>query len=471
MKKLRDIYPIDSDVELKNIKINSKEVEPGDLFVCTMGVSADRHDFIDEAIQNGAAAIVVSRDVGEKKVPVIRVLDTNRELVPLAKRFYDFQEEDLSLIGVTGTNGKTTIALMIQHLLGEVCGYMGTNGIISKSFSEKIRNTTPDADRLYRYFRRFVLDGCRYLSMETSSEAFFRNRLDGLSFQVGILSNITEDHLNIHKTIENYVDCKMELLRKVKKNGFSILNTDDTYYDLARENAKGTILTFGKKKDSTMQLIKVEENVDGSDITIAYQGKQFSFHSPYLGEVNAYNLMASLLACIALGASLEELILKVPNLPIIPGRLDPIVKREYTVMLDYAHTLDAFKNILPILNRMKKHRLVVVTGSAGGREKEKRGPMGKYILEHSDHVIFTMDDPREEKVIDIIQDLLQESDRKNYEIIEDRKMAIETSLDHAEKGDIILIAGKGVDDYMALGKEYLPYSDVQVIQDYYTAKN
>ena len=140
-------------------------------------------------------------------------------------------------------------------------------------------------------------------------------------------------------------------------------------------------------------------------------------------------------------------------------------------MLDYAHTLDAFKNILPILNRMKKHRLVVVTGSAGGREKEKRGPMGKYILEHSDHVIFTMDDPREEKVIDIIQDLLQESDRKNYEIIEDRKMAIETALDHAEKGDIILIAGKGVDDYMALGKEYLPYSDVQVIQDYYTAKN
>ena len=153
MKKLSELYNVESDVLIKDIKINSKEVVDGDIFVCTMGVSADRHDFIDEAISNGASAVVVSRDVGEKEVPIIKVENTNKELITLARKLYDFNDDDLDLIGVTGTNGKTTICTMIQQLLGEVCGYMGTNGIKARSFNEKIRNTTPDADRLYKYFR------------------------------------------------------------------------------------------------------------------------------------------------------------------------------------------------------------------------------------------------------------------------------------------------------------------------------
>lgn len=467
MKNLNELYPVDSDVEIKDIKINSKNVEKGDIFVCTMGVSADRHDFINEAIENGAAAIVVSKDVGEKKVPVIKVEDTNQELIPLARRLYDFHDEELRLIGVTGTNGKTTIAMMIQNLLGPSCGYMGTNGLLSKSFEEKIVNTTPDADRLYKYFKRFVEDGCEVLSMETSSESFYRKRMETLHFVIGILSNITEDHLNIHKTIENYVDCKMELLRKVKETGYSILNTDDKYYELAKKNARGTVLTFGKSENATMRLITIEEQVEGSILTISYENRNYTMKSPYLGEVNAYNLMASLLACIAYGKKLSELIEKVPNMPIIPGRMDPVVRKEYTVMLDYAHTTDAFQKILPILNKIKEHELIVVTGSAGGREHEKRGPMGAYILENSDHVIFTMDDPRYEKVEDIIKDLTKDSSKNNYEIIVDRKEAIHKALDCAKKGDIILIAGKGVDDYMAIEDKYVHYSDLEVINEYY----
>lgn len=467
MKKLNELYNIDSDILIKDIKINSKEVEPGDIFVCTMGVTADRHDFIDEAIQNGTSAVVVSKDISPKSVPVIKVNNTNEELIVLAKRLYDFNEEDLKLVATTGTNGKTTVSLIIQNLLGDSCGYMGTNGIISKSFSEKIRNTTPDADRLYKYFKRFIEDDCTILSMETSSESFYRKRLEGLSFEVGIITNITEDHLNIHKTIENYVDCKMELLRKVKEDGFSILNSDDAYYELARENARGTILTYGKSIDATMRLINVQENVSGSIVTFIYDNQEYTVNSPYLGEINAYNLMAGLLACISLGKTLSELLPKIEKLPIISGRMEPIINCEYTVMLDYAHTTDAFQKILPILNRMKKRNLVVVTGSAGGREKEKRGPMGKYILENADYVIFTMDDPRNESVLSIISDLTKDSKNKNYEIIEDRKQAIHKALAGAQKGDIILVAGKGCDNYMAIGDEYLPYCDVDVIQEFY----
>lgn len=470
MKKLSELYNIESDVLIKDIKINSKEVTGGDIFVCTMGVTADRHDFIDEAISNGASCVVVSRDVGERKVPIIKVENTNKELIYLARRLYDFSDDKLSLIGVTGTNGKTTICTMIEQLLGESCGYMGTNGIKSKSFNEKIRNTTPDADRLYKYFRRFIDDGCTILSMETSSESFFRHRLDTLKFKVGIMSNITEDHLNIHKTIENYVDSKMELLRNVREDGFSILNTDDEYYSMALKNARGKILSFGKSEESTIRLLDTKDSGMGSIVTFMYGGNKYEVNSPFLGEVNAYNLLASILAVLSLGFSIDEVLTKIPTLNTVPGRLDIIYNKDFTVVLDYAHTTDAFKKVLPILNKLKKNRLVVVTGSAGGREKEKRPIMGKYILDNSDYVIFTMDDPRCESVLDIINDLKRDATTSNYEIIEDRERAIYSALDNREEGDVILIAGKGVDDYMAVGDKYLPYSDLEVINKYLKEK-
>lgn len=470
MKKLSELYNIDSDVLVKDIKINSKEVEEGDIFVCTMGVTADRHDFIDEAIANGASAIIVSKDVEEKSVPIIKVESTNLELISLARRLYDFKDEDLSIIAVTGTNGKTTICTMIRELLGDGCGYMGTNGIKGKSFDEKIRNTTPDADRLYKYFKKFTDDGCKILSMEASSESFFRNRLDTLSFKVGIISNITEDHLNIHKTIENYVNCKIELLKHVSKDGVSILNTDDDYYDLALENARGKVLSFGKKENATIRLINVTYKNMESLVTFEYQNKTYQVESPFLGEVNAYNLLASILAVLSFGYNIEEILAKIPHLKPVPGRMDIVYNKEYTVVLDYAHTTDAFKKILPVLNGFKKNRLVVVTGSAGGREKEKRPIMGKYILDNSDHVVFTMDDPRNESVLDIIHDLTKEASTSNYEVIEDREKAIYNALDNAKHGDVILIAGKGVDDYMAIGDKYLHYSDLEVIENYFNKK-
>ena len=254
MRKLSELYPNCDDTMINEIKINSKEVQEGDIFVCTHGVTADRHDFIEEAIKNGAKAIVVEKDV-DAKVPTIKVENTNKELPLLASRFYHHPEEKLEIIGITGTNGKTTVASIIQDLIGkDICGYLGTNGLIYKDVVEPIRNTTPDADRLYKYFDRFVQNGCKFLSMETSSEAFYRERLQNITFKVGVITNITEDHLNIHKTIENYVACKKELLKQVAKDGYSILNTEDKYYLEFREIACGTILTYGRK-DATLKII------------------------------------------------------------------------------------------------------------------------------------------------------------------------------------------------------------------------
>ena len=468
MKRLSELYPgYPDDVLISGIKINSKDVTDGDIFVCTMGVTADRHDFIDEAIKNGAKAVVVQKPV-ECSVPTILVENTNKELPLLASRFYDAPESKLNIIGITGTNGKTTVATIIQDLIGnDICGYLGTNGIICSKFSESIRNTTPDSDRLYGYFKRFVDSGCQILSMETSSEAFYRERLQNIKFKVGIITNITEDHLNIHKTIENYVACKQKLVMQVADDGYSILNVDDKYYDETRKLAKGTILTYGKN-DADLQIISSMSTAKETNITIKYNGMNYNFLSPLLGEFNTYNLCAAILALIALGYGIEDIIKRVSNIEAPHGRVEFLnYGQNYEIVLDYAHTPDAFSKLYKLLNEIKKGKIITVTGSAGGREKEKRGPMGKLVLDESDYVIFTMDDPRYEDVKDIISDLVSESDKSNYEIIVNRKEAIYRAFDMANKGDIVLIAGKGIDNYMAIEDKFLPYSDLEVIEEYF----
>lgn len=470
MKKLSELYSVEDDTIIKDIKINSKEIEPGDIFVCTKGVTADRHDFIDDAIKQGASAVVVSKDV-KCSVPTIRVENTNNELPKLAARFYDHPERELKLLAVTGTNGKTTVAGIIQDLLGNKdCGYLGTNGMISSKFNEPIRNTTPDSDRLYKYFRRFVDAGCEYLSMETSSEAYFRNRLANLQFEVGIITNITKDHLNIHKTIENYVSCKKQMLNHVRENGTCVLNAEDTYFKECLELCQGrNVLTYGKTEGTTLQIVSYELEPDKTKIILKYKEHLHEIESPLVGEFNIYNLCAALLGGISLGKDLNWLLDRVKLIQVPAGRLQSLnYGQPYKIILDYAHTPDAFEKIYPFLQTIKKGRIITVTGSAGGREVEKRGPMGKIVLDNSDLVVFTMDDPRTENVDEIIDNLLSLSNKTNYERILDREEAIFHALSIAKENDIVLIAGKGTDNYMALGTEYLPYCDLDVIDKYFS---
>ena len=467
MKKLSELYKGFPDILINDIKINSKEVNNGDLFVCIKGVNVDRHDYVADAIKNGAVAIVASKriDVSE---PVIYVDDTNEELINLCQRFYDYKPNELILIGVTGTNGKTTVASIIQDLIGnESCGYLGTNGIICSKFNEKIRNTTPDADRLYKYFKRFKDSGCNIISMETSSEAFLRGRLKKLEFAIGILTNITEDHLNIHKTVDNYVSCKKQLFKQVKMDGYCILNKDDKYFNEIKSVCSGKVLTYGKN-DCDLKIINIKESIDKTELSINYLNQVYNIKSPLLGEFNVYNLCAAILSLLALGYKIENIIKNINNIKVPQGRMEFLdFGQKYSIILDYAHTPDAFNSIYKTLNKIKNGRIITVTGSAGGREHEKRPLMGKMVLDNSDYCIFTMDDPRCEDVNEIINDLISDTDKDNYEKIIDRKDAIYKALAMAKNNDIILIAGKGDDKYMAIGNEYMPYSDRETIASYF----
>ncbi len=470
MKRLSELYEGYPELFVNDIRINSKEVNKGDLFVCVKGVSCNRNDYIFDAIKNGACAVVSNLNI-KLDVPLIRVKNPNKELDRLCKKFYDFNQSDFKIIGVTGTNGKTTVASIIKDLIGDSCGYIGTNGLISKNINEFIKNTTPDVDRLYKYFMRLKEDNCNVISMEASSEAFYRKRLDGLKFDIGIVTNVTEDHLNVHKTLKNYIDCKRKLVSSVSDNGYSILNVDDKYYKDFRKVAKGKILTYGKKK-SNLQIIDYTLNDKNTIIYLKYEGTIYKIFSPLVGEFNIYNLCAAILSLIALNYDIGDIISRIMNINVPKGRCEFLnFGQKYKIVLDYAHTTDAFANIYKYLKKIKKGKIITVTGSAGGREKEKRKDMGKVVLDSSDYVIFTMDDPRYESVNDIIDDLVSLSNKKHYERIIDRKEAIKKALSMANENDIILIAGKGRDNYMAIKDEYISYNDYDAISSFFFNKN
>lgn len=464
MRKLSELYSGYPDILINDIKINSKEVTKGDLFVCIMGITKDRNNYINEAIKNGAVAIVTNKSI-KTSVPTILVDNPNNELANLCSKFYNHPESKLELIGITGTNGKTSVAEIVKELLNN-CGYLGTNGIICSKFNEKIRNTTPDADRLFKYLDMFLNAGCKYVSMEASSEALLHNRLNNIMFKVGVITNITEDHLNVHKTIRSYVSCKQRIINHIEENGFLILNSDDKYFEETKKKANCKILTYGKK-ESDLRIIKFQEYIDKTIITIKYQNKLHNIISPLLGEFNVYNLCAGILVLLALGKTIYEIIPNIERITTPSGRMEFINKNNFHIIIDYAHTPDAFNKIYSFLKKVKKGRIITVTGSAGGREHEKRSLMGKIVLDNSDYVIFTMDDPRYEDVNDIIDELVSGSNKTNYKRIIDREKAIRKALSLAKKDDIVLIAGKGDDNYMAIGEEYLQYSDKGVIKKYF----
>jgi len=466
LKKLSELYDCKYDTLIKDIKINSKEIKPGDIFICTMGVTADRHDFIDEAINNGAAAIVVSKYV-KKCVPVIKVENTNEELPVLSRKLYDY-DDNLTLIGITGTDGKTTTTAIIRQMLGtDKCGFIGTTGAFGKVFKDKPPTTTPDSLLLYKYLGIFVKEGLKYAAMETSSEGFFRKRLESFTFDIGIFTNITRDHLNIHKTMENYINSKKMLFENIKDGGTAVLNMDDQHYEEMLSGCKCNVLTYGKNKKATLIIKDFKEYDTNTDITYIYNNREYKITSPLTGEYNIYNLAAAILTLTALGFTMEGIIEKISIIETPVGRTEYLnFGQKYKIILDYAHTPNALYNILTHLSKIKKGKIITITGSAGGREKEKRTNMGHVVQELSDLVIYTMDDPRYEKVSDIINAMIDNS-KNNYIIIEDRKEAIIKAFETAEENDIVLIAGKGRDNFMAIEDKYIEYNDFDVIERYF----
>ena len=464
MKKLNELYDCDYDVEIKRIIMNSKDIEPGDLFICTMGVTADRHDYAIDAVEKGAVAVVASKKI-DVNVPVIYVEDTNKELPLLCARFFDHPEKELNIYSVTGTDGKTSTATIVQYLLGsENCGYIGTNGYSCAKFNKDTNNTTPDADKLYEYFREFVDSGCTSVMMESSSEAFFRGRLETITYDIGAITNITREHLNIHGSFENYIDCKCQQFRQIKKDGYAILNKDDEFYETVRKACNcDHIFTYGKDKDNTLWIKEYKVYPNKTDITYVYDGVDYNITSPLLGDFNVYNLACSILIAIASGKSFKEFIPNIKNIS-VSGRLDvlPDYGQDFTVMIDYAHTPNGISNLLKFVHTLDVNRSIVVIGSAGERDFLKRPLMGKTVIDNASYAIFTYEDPRSEDPLDIINMMVSEiEDKSRYEIVVDRAKAIKRAIEIAQPNDIVLVLGKGNETYEKLKDKVIYFNDIE----------
>ena len=464
MKNLSQILKnikINHDLVIKGIKTNSNQIEAGDLFLCIKGVNVDRHDYIEDAASRGAICALVSKDV-KASIPCIKVDDVDALVDDIYRNFYDNPQDELFIIGLTGTDGKTSTATIVQNLMGsDICGYIGTNGYGCAKFKRKTANTTPDKDKLYQYFREFVDAGCKYVAMEASSEAFLRGRLSTLQFRAAAISNITSEHLNVHKTLENYISCKAQLFKQTTKDAVSILNHDDKHYEEIKAVAHN-VKTYGRGQDNDLWIKDYEIYPNKTKINFVYKDKEYNIESPLLGGFNVENLAEAMLLCLNLGLDMDVLISRIKNLK-ISGRMEHIsLGQDFYCLVDYAHTPNGITRFLEFAKTLDVKRKIVVIGQAGERDAYKRKEVGEICARNADHVIFTYEDPRSEDVNDIIDDMCENiHDLNNYERVIDRGEAIAKAINMAKKDDIVMILGKGAEDYQKLKSAVIHFSDIE----------
>ncbi len=457
IKKLFKDYK-GQNFDIKGLSTNSKDVKEGDLFICIKGAKIDRHDYINQAIENGAIALVTSKDV-DVDIPYIKVNDVNAIYEDLYRNFYDNPQDKLKLIGITGTDGKTSTTTIIQELIGDdICGYIGTNGYACSKFNRETDNTTPGIESMYRILNEFVAAGCKYVAMETSSEAFYYGRLKRFHFSIGGLTNIDKEHLNTHKTLENYINCKKMLF---KQSDISILNSNDKHFDEVKNDIKN-YKTYGYKDSDDLYIKDYTVSPNKTLITLVYENKEYNIESPLLGQFNIENLACALLSCLNMGFKIDYLLNNLSKLK-IAGRMESInLGQNFYVLVDYAHTPNGLTRLFEFTNKLDVNRKIVVTGNAGERDASKRKYVGKLCSDNNDHVIFTYEDPRFEDPYNVVKDLCELIlDKTNYETIIDRQEAIEKAINMANEKDLIMILGKGSEDWEEIKGEFIEFNDVQ----------
>lgn len=466
MKRLNEIIECKYDVPIKGIKTDSRKIQEGDLFVAIKGFNVDHHLYINDAIDNGAVAVIGSSDIKDITVPYIKVDDTNKILGGLLSKFYDNLEEKFKFIGITGTDGKTTTAVIASQILD--CCYIGTNGVCYKNYKWSTSNTTPDICELYEILDKLHNLGCELVVMEVSSEALLHGRVDNLKFEIVCLTNIFEDHLDVHKSINNYIESKKKLFSLVLKDGFSILNRDDSNYFNVKNCCINNVYSYGEDTSASFKIKNIDCQRNLTDFDVEFLGNCYHVSSKLIGKYNVYNLTLAFAIAYFRGVDPSRIISKIKDIDLVMGRGERLdFGQDYTIILDYAHTYNGIYNIISNLKQFNYNRIIVVTGAAGGREKEKRRKVGKLLLEEAYYVIFTMDDPRYEEVDSIIDDLVSDTKLTNYERIIDRKSAILKAFSMALGDDLVLILGKGRDNYMAVLDKKVKYCDYDVISNYF----
>lgn len=449
-----------------NIKIDSRKVTPGDTFVALPGIKTDGHDYIESAIKNGAKKIIAEH--GKYSVDTLIVEDTRKYLSEYLKETFSDDLKDIKFVGVTGTNGKTTICYLIYNLLnilGQKTAYIGTIGFYIDNEVISLDNTTPEITDLYDMFLKAKDKGSKVIVMEVSSHALEQGRVDGIEFNYAAFTNLTKEHLDFHINMENYSKAKQKLFERIKEEKVAVINADNEYYkDFIK--SQNNNFTLGFNKDSDYKILEYELHINKTDFTFEYENKKYNTSINLPGEYNIHNFLTSLIIVNKMGYSIEEILSKTEVLNAPPGRMDTISYNGSSIIIDYAHTPDAVENVLNCVNTYKKGKIITLVGCGGDRDRAKRPIMGDIATKLSDYVIFSNDNPRTEDEKQIMNDITKDLKVNNYEIEYDREKAIIKGMSLLQEKDMFLILGKGHETYQIIGDEHIHFSDKEEVEKY-----
>lgn len=459
------------DLDIRSICFDSRRVTPGALYVALRGEQTDGHRFIHEAIERGAAATLTEERVDQSRATNIVVKNSRSAMADLAAEFYHHPSQKMKMIGITGTNGKTTTTFLVKHILDKAhlrCAVIGT---IRCEIGDRIlpaTNTTPEAPVLQELLSQARAASCKAVAMEVSSHALAQERTRGVTFNVGALTNLTQDHLDYHGSMENYFAAKSLLFSNMAaqpKKGAAVVNTDDIYGSRLAEtfSKELSVATFGVNARADFRASNIKSDFNGTSFQLDARQRSFLVRLPLIGRFNVYNALTAIAAAVAVGVDLRTAATSLADAPFVPGRLEVVPsKRKFKVFVDYAHTDDALLNVIRTLRELSPARLIVVFGCGGDRDRAKRPKMGAVVDQHADFSIVTSDNPRKEDPEEIIKDILQGMRAANHEVVIDRKAAIQRAISLAEPRDIVLIAGKGHETYQIFADHTIPFDDVSV---------
>ena len=464
------------DVEVTGVTCDSRQVQPGHIFVALQGQRQNGWDFAEDAIARGAIAVVAEELRGTNRgVCYIRVPDARLAFAELAAVFHEHPAQKLRVVGITGTNGKTTVCYMIRDLLrfqGLMPGMIGTIQYEIGPRTIPASRTTPEAGTLQSLLAQMVNAGCRSVVMEVSSHALAQHRVAKIEFDVAVFTNLTRDHLDYHQTVEQYYEAKATLFRNLgvgRKKATAIINIDCPWGRrlVVETRASVEVITYGFTEEADVVARDVCLSADGSSFIAATPWGAFPLTVPHLGRFNVGNALAAFAAGVAIGLSPEKMAGIFPSLQRPPGRLEEVeCTRGYRVFVDYAHTDDALKNVLVALRELTRGRIILVFGCGGNRDRTKRRPMGEVAATLADFSVITTDNPRNESPDAIIEEIRQGFDgRSSYMVVPDRREAIRVALDNARAGDVVLIAGKGHETFQEFANTSVPFDDRQVVKE------
>ncbi|NRD78780.1 UDP-N-acetylmuramoyl-L-alanyl-D-glutamate--2,6-diaminopimelate ligase [Bacillus sp. BRMEA1] len=480
LENLHLLIPFNGDdLEITSIENDNRKVQNGSLFICIKGYTVDGHDFAESAVEKGAVAVLAERQL-PLDVPVIVVKDTTRAMAVLADAFYEQPTKKLRLIGITGTNGKTTTSHMIEKIFadrGQKTGLIGTmyTKIADKTIETK--NTTPESLTLQKTFHQMVQASVGTAVMEVSSHALDLGRVHGCDFDVAVFTNLTQDHLDYHKTMDEYKRAKSLLFAQLgntfdnQKPKFAVLNADDPATEMFIRSTAAHVVTYGIDQKADIGAENIEITSAGTKFDIVLGAMKYPINIPFIGKFSIYNVLASVTAAYVSGVSLVEIIRSIEGMKGVAGRFELVnAGQEFTVIVDYAHTPDSLENVLKTIQQFAKGRVFVIVGCGGDRDRTKRPLMAQISCRYATDPIFTSDNPRSEDPIAILKEMEAGVQGESYITIPSRKEAINQAVDQAASGDVILIAGKGHETYQIIGDIVHDFDDRLVAREAITEK-